>query len=439
MDKVLKVIEREENRQATTLQLIPSENFTSRAVRQAVGSVVAHKYSEGQPGKRYYQGNRWVDEIERECQRRALGVFGLDEGEWGVVVQAVTGSVANLAVYSGLLTPGDKIMSLYLYDGGHLSHGWQVSEKHKVSLTSKIFQPVYYHVDQRTGLLDYVSVEKQAQREKPVLVVSGGTAYPRDIDYQRLGEITHSAGAIYLADVAHEAGLIAGGVLNSPFAHADVVTMTTRKTLRGPIGSLIFARHGVVEKIARAVFPGLQGGPMNHQIAGIAVALAEARRLEFRQYSRQVVKNARALAEGLKRRGFRLISGGTDKHLLVVDLTAECGVGGALFAAEALEVAGMVVNKNTFPGDKSTPFYPSGIRIGTPFETTRGLREPEMKQIADWFAQVVGLVAKYRLGDNREARREGVIEFRKEVGRIDELHRIRREVKLLCGRYKLDI
>jgi len=361
--------------------MIPSENYTSKAVREAVGSVLMHKYSEGQIGKRYYQGNKLIDKIETLAKTRALKLFGLNPKEWAVNVQAVTGSIANFAVLTALLEPGDKILSMNLFDGGHLSHGW------KANFSSKIFNVNFYTTNPKTRILNYDKVRKQAGKFKPKIIISGGTAYPREINHKKMGEIAKSVGAYYLADVAHEAGLVAAKVNVSPFEHADVITMTTRKTLRGPVGALIFCKKELEEKINKAVFPGLLGGPQNHSIAGIAVALKEARTKAFEKYAKQTVTNAKTLAKELKKYGFDVVSGGTDKHLVLVDLRNKNTDGSKV--AEDLEKAGIIVNKNTVPKETASPFHPSGIRLGTPALTSRGMKEKGMKIIAKWINIVV--------------------------------------------------
>lgn len=381
--KIDEFIRLEEGRQKEQLQMIPSENYVSRDVMAALGSVVMNKYSEGQVGKRYYQGNKYIDLIEQEAKDRALKLFGLDPSEWMVCVQAVSGSVANLSVYSALLEVGDKIMGMFLYDGGHLSHGWKLPDGKRISFTSKVYDSYFYHSDPESGIFDYEKIAEEIRIVKPKMVISGGTAYPREVDYAKLRAIADEVGAYYLADVAHEAGLIAAGVNKSPFEHADFVTMTTRKTLRGPIGALIFARgeeNG--QKIANAVMPGMQGGPMNHSIAGIAVALGEALQPEFKQYAEQIVKNARKLAEVLADKGYKVVTGGTDKHLLLLDLRNKSVNGKDV--ANVLESINIIVNKNTVPGETGTPWTPSGIRLGTPSLTSRGMNEGDMVKIAEW-------------------------------------------------------
>lgn len=387
MNQIQEIIKKEEQRIREQLLMIPSENYVSKAVLQALGSVVINKYSEGQVGKRYYQGNKNIDEIEQLAKDRALELFGLDPNEWGVNVQAVTGSIANLAVYSAMLEIGDPILSMFLYDGGHLSHGWQLPDGKKISFTSKIFKPSYYYVDLETEKFDYDKVEQRAHEVKPKIIISGGTAYPRDLDHSRLKEIAQSVGAYYMADIAHEAGLVASGLLNSPFESADVVTMTTRKTLRGPIGTIILSRKQFSEEIDRAVMPGLQGGPMNNNIAAIAVALREAMTDDFKEYSRNTILNAKTLAEELVKLDIRVVSGGTDKHLLLIDLKENRFSGKEV--AIALEKANIITNKNTIPGETSTPWNPSGIRLGTPAITSRGIKVENMPQIASWISQII--------------------------------------------------
>jgi len=392
------LIKAEEERQQKDLEMIPSENFVSDAVREAVGSVLMNKYSEGQPFKRYYQGNQNIDAIEALVEKRALVAFGLDESVWHVNVQPVTGSLANLAVYAALLQPGDKMLAMSLYDGGHLTHGWKLPPQpglpdtglpaqagKPISFTSRLYDSYFYNVDSSTEVFDYDAIEAKAQEIKPKILISGGTAYPRNIDYARMRAIADSVGAIYMADVAHEAGLIAAEVNPSPFPHAHVVTMTTRKTLRGPIGAMIFANkqllgEDVAERIDFAVFPALQGGPQNHSIAGIGVALHEAMQPEFKVYAQQVVKNAQVLAEELKKAGFHVVSGGTDKHLVLLDLRSRGWTGKD--AAIALEKIGIIANKNTVPNETGKPWNPSGLRLGTPALTTRGYTESDMVVVA---------------------------------------------------------
>jgi glycine hydroxymethyltransferase len=389
--KIKKVIQDEITYQQEQLKLIPSENYTYPEVLEAVGSVLMNKYAEGYPGKRYYQGNQNIDKIEDTCRERALKLFKLSKDKWHANVQTVTGSIANLAVYNTILEPGDKIMSMYLPHGGHLSHGWQLGKDRPVSFTSKIFEIGYYHVDKESKVFDYDEIQRKAQKFNPKLIISGGTAYPRTIDHKVMSEIAHETGALYLADIAHEAGLIAADANPSPFPHADFVTMTTRKTLRGPIGSIIITRKKFAKKLDRSVFPGLQGGPMINSIAGIAIALKKAQTKAFKTYASQIISNANALAENLSNLGFDLITGGTDKHLILIDISNKQPDG--LIAAHLLEAADIITNKNTIPFDKSkSPWRPSGLRIGTPSVTARGMTEAEMKEIAKFIDQTLNAV-----------------------------------------------
>ncbi|HPA25205.1 MAG TPA: serine hydroxymethyltransferase [bacterium] len=376
------LIKKEAKRQQEKITLIASENYASPNVRGVLSSVLANKYSEGEPGKRYYQGNEIIDEIENLTNKRALKVFGLKEKNWHVNCKAVSASIANLAVISGLLEPGQKILAMNLTDGGHLSHGWKLPSGKPISLSSKIFNVAYYGVEKNTEVFDYNKILKLAKKEKPNLIISGGTAYAREINYKKMSEIAKKVGAYYLADIAHEAGLVAGKALGSPFPDADVVTMSTQKTLRGPRGAIIICRQELKDKIDRGIFPSLQGGPFNSVVAAIGVCLQEVESLKFKKYARQVLKNAKVLASELKKYGFRIISGGTDKHLLLIDLRDK-NINGH-DAAVLLDKAGIVCNKNAVPYETGSPFKPSGIRLGTPACTTRGMREKEMKMIAKW-------------------------------------------------------
>jgi glycine hydroxymethyltransferase len=379
--EIARLIEEEERYQFDTVRLIPSENYASRAVMEATGSVLTNKYSEGYPGKRYYEGQRYIDQLETLVQERAKQLFGVDHAN----VQPYSGSPANAAVYYALLEPGDTIMGLALPMGGHLTHGWNVN------FSGRFYKPVQYAVDKQTERIDYDEVRELAKRERPKIIVAGGTAYPREWDFRALGEIAREVGAYFLADIAHVAGLIVAGVHQDPVPYADVVTTTTHKTLRGPRGAMIFSRQQHADAIDRAVFPALQGGPHNHTTAAIGVALKEAATEDFREYGRQVVRNAKALAAELLERGFRLVSGGTDNHLILIDLTSK-GVFGKK-AAQALDRAGIVTNYNTIPYDPRKPFSPSGVRIGTPSVTSRGMGEDEMRRIAAWMDEVIAAPA----------------------------------------------
>ncbi len=380
-----KLIAKEGHRQRSVVNLIASENYVSRDVREALGSVLTNKYAEGYPGARYYGGNEVIDKIEKLAQSRALKLFGLSAnppaGGWSCNVQPYSGSPANFAIYTALVPLGAKIMGLELAMGGHLSHG------HKVSATGKFWKQVPYGVDKKTEKLDYDALLKIAKKEKPKLIVAGFTAYSRIVDFKKFRAIADTVGAILLVDMSHVAGLVAGGAYPSPFKYADVVMTTTHKTLRGPRAAIIFSRQKYARAIDRAVFPGLQGGPHINQIAAIAVALAEAATPAFKKYARQVVNNAKALARELARRNWRVVSGGTDTHLFLVD-TWQRDIGGRE-ASDRLEKAGIIVNKNAIPYDARAPKDPSGIRIGTPATTTRGMREREMKIIAGLIDEVL--------------------------------------------------
>jgi glycine hydroxymethyltransferase len=382
--QVKKLIDAEATRQKKMITLIASENYTSKDVDQAVGSKFANKYSEGYPGKRYYKGQENTDKLELLAQERALKLFGLNKNTWAVNVQALSGSPMNTAVYFALLNPGDKIMGMALSAGGHLTHG------HKVSISGKYFNAVQFGVDENTESIDYDKIEKQAIEEKPQIIVAGFTAYPRTVDWKKFREIADKVGAYLLVDMLHIAGLVAGKAYSSPFPYADIVTTTTHKTLRGPRGAMIFSKKVptkntensekkvlVSDAIDKAVFPGLQGGPHMNNIAGIAVALFEALNPKFKSYAKQVVKNAEAMAKQFQKLGYRVVSGGTDSHLLLVDVWLDGkGLTGEQ-AATVLEKNGIVVNKNTVPGDKRGPFDPSGLRLGSAAETTRGWKEKQ--------------------------------------------------------------
>jgi glycine hydroxymethyltransferase len=383
---IKKLIKAETKRQKKIVNLIASENYVSNDVLEALGSELTNKYAEGYPGRRYYGGNEIIDQVEIECQKRALETFTLNEMEWSVNVQALSGSPANLAVYAALLKPGEKIMGMSLDHGGHLTHG------HKVSASGIFFTQVAYGVDKETGILNYENLKEIALREKPQIIVAGYTAYPRIIDWKKFREIADACGAYLMADMSHIAGLVAGGAYPSPFEYADVVTTTTHKTLRGPRSALIFSRmdeRGLNKKIDKAVFPGLQGGPHMNQIAAVAVALREAQDEKFKTYAAQVVKNANALAVRLGELGWNIISGGTDTHLVLVDTWMDGkGISGKE-ASERLEKEGIIVNMNTIPFETRSPMDPSGIRLGTAAETTRGKSEQDFLRIAERIDQIL--------------------------------------------------
>jgi glycine hydroxymethyltransferase len=363
----------ESKRQDETIDLIASENIASPAVRKTLASTLTNKYSEGYPGKRYYPGNIYADKVEILAQARALKLFKLNPKNWHVNVQPYSGSPANMAVYTALLNPGDTLLGMALSSGGHLTHG------HHVSASGIFWKAEHYTVDPKTERIDYDELERIAVEKRPKIIISGFTAYPRKVDFKRIGLIAKRIGAYHMADISHIAGLVAAGEHPSPFVAADIVTTTTHKTLRGPRGAMIFCRYELADRIDRAVFPGLQGGPHDNVTAAKAVAFFEAAQPEFKKYAKQITANARALAAALQANGLRLISGGTDTHLMLVDVTS-LGLDG-LAVEKRLEELNIIANRNTIPGDKSA-FRPSGLRIGTPVITTRGMKEPEMVLLA---------------------------------------------------------
>ncbi|CAK7353048.1 unnamed protein product [Dovyalis caffra] len=383
--EVREIISKEKDRQFKSLELIASENFTSRAVMEAVGSCLTNKYSEGLPGKRYYGGNEYIDELETLCQKRALAAFNLDGKKWGVNVQPLSGSPANFEVYTALLNPHDRIMGLDLPHGGHLSHGF-MTPKRRVSGTSIYFESMPYRLDESTGLIDYDMLEKTAILFRPKLIIAGASAYPRDFDYPRMRKIADAVGAFLMMDMAHISGLVAASVVADPFEYCDIVTTTTHKSLRGPRGGMIFFKKDPVlgvdmeSAINNAVFPGLQGGPHNHTIGGLAVCLKHAQSPEFKTYQNQVISNSRAIANRMVELGYKLVSGGSDNHLILVDLRP-LGLDGAR-VEKILDLAYITLNKNSVPGDKSA-LVPGGIRIGSPAMTTRGFTEKEFVATAD--------------------------------------------------------
>jgi glycine hydroxymethyltransferase len=375
--EIADLVAAENTRQHDTVRLIASENYVSAAVLEATGTVLTNKYSEGYPGKRYYEGQQVIDQVEALAVERAKALFGVEHAN----VQPYSGSPANLAVYLAFLAPGETVMGMALPAGGHLTHGWSVSA------TGKWFRAVQYGVRKETGRVDMNDVRDLAQAEHPKIIFCGGTAIPRTIDFPAFAEIAHEIGAVLVADIAHIAGLVAAGAHPTPVGHADVITTTTHKTLRGPRGAMIMSTAEHAKALDKAVFPGLQGGPHNHTTAAIAVALREASTDEFRRYGHAIVENAKALAEGLTSRGFNLVSGGTDNHLLLVDLENK-GIPGKQ-AAKALDRAGIELNYNTVPFDPRKPFDPSGVRIGTAAVTSRGMGPLDMDRVAAWIEQVV--------------------------------------------------
>jgi len=384
--EIEKLIKTEEKRQKNVINLIASENYVSGDVLKALGSKLTNKYAEGYPKGRYYGGNEISDKVEDLAKKRALKLFKLKSEEWSVNVQPLSGSPANVAVYLALVPQGEKIMGMSLDHGGHLTHG------HKVSITGKMWKQVPYGVSKDSEVIDYEELKKITQSEKPKIIVAGFTAFPRVIDWKKFREIADSCGAYLMVDMSHIAGLIAGGVYPSPFPYADVVTTTVHKTLRGPRAAMIFSKideREINKKIDKAVFPGMQGGPHLNQIAAVAVALAEAAKPEFKKYAKQIIKNTKALGDELSKLGWRIISGGTDSHLLLVDVWMNGkGIGGKE-ASDRLEKAGVIVNKNTIPFDTRSPVDPSGIRLGTAAETTRGKMEKDFVKIAQKIDQIL--------------------------------------------------
>ena len=370
-------IDNEVRRQHEGLELIASENFVSEAVLEAMGSVFTNKYAEGYPGKRYYGGCEFTDVVENLARDRAKQLFGAEHAN----VQPHSGSSANMEAYAAVLQPGDTVLGLNLAHGGHLTHG------HHLNFSGKTYKIVPYGVTRETETIDYDDLEKLAKQERPKLIIGGGSAYPRIIDFQRMRQIADSVGALYLVDMAHFAGLVAGGVHPSPVRHAQIVTTTTHKTLRGPRAGMILSKQEHAAAIDKTVFPGDQGGPLVHIIAAKAVCFLEAMQPSFKDYARQIVANAKVLAETLRAEGFRIISGGTDTHLMLVDVFAKGMLGSE--AEKALGEAGITVNKNAIPFDTNPPLKPSGIRIGTPALTTRGMKEEDMRQIGGWISQAL--------------------------------------------------
>lgn len=430
--QIFKLIQEEEKRQKEVLEMIPSENYASKEVLEALGTVLNNKYSEGYPKKRYYQGNAVIDEVEMLAEERAKKLFGVPY----VNVQALSGSVMNLAVYFALLQPlKGKIMGLALAFGGHLTHG------QPQSASGQFFKSCLYTLG-KDGKLDFDVIEKQALKEKPDIIVCGFTAYPGIIDFKRFSQIADKVGAYLLADISHIAGLVVAGVHPSPVPYAHVVTTTTHKTLRGPRGALIMVTEKGIKKdpelpkkIDTAIIPGLQGGPHDNQTAAIAVALKEASTLSFKKYGVQIVKNSKKLAWELTKYGFDLVSGGSENHLLLIDLRNK-KINGAV-AALALETAGIVVNKNAVPNDPMPPFYPSGIRLGTPAITTRGMKEKEMVKVASFINQAIEATEKYHLPEDKERRKEYWKQVRKEIIANKKLLQIGREVKSFCSNYPI--
>ncbi len=428
IDRILK---EEERRQKETIALIPSENYASTAVREALGSVLTNKYSEGYPKKRYYQGNKNADNAEILAIERAKKLFKVAH----VNVQPYSGSPANLAILTALCKTGDTILGHALPDGGHLTHGW------KASVTGQLYNGIQYHLD-KNGYIDLEEVRTLAKKHKPKVIFIGATAYSRTLPFQDFAEIAEKYKSYLVADVSHIAGLIAGGAHPSPHLFADVIMTTTHKTLRGPRGAMIMVTKkglrrdaDLADKIDSAVFPGLQGGPHDDQTAAIAVALKEADTDAFKKYAKQIVLNAKSLSKELTRFGFEIISGGTDNHLILIDLS-EKKINGAM-AAYALEKANIILNKNSVPNDTNPPFYPSGIRLGTPAITTRGMKEADMKKVADWINRTIVACGEWGLPGSKEKRKVFYKAFREEINKNKEIEKIATEVKKFVTKFPL--
>ncbi|KAK4352282.1 hypothetical protein RND71_027800 [Anisodus tanguticus] len=437
--EIADIIELEKARQWKGLELIPSENFTSLSVMQAVGSVMTNKYSEGYPGARYYGGNEYIDMAERLCQKRALEVFKLDPAKWGVNVQSLSGSPSNFQVYTALLKPHERIMALDLPHGGHLSHGYQTDTK-KISAVSIFFETMPYRLDESTGYIDYKQLEKSATLFRPKLIVAGASAYARLYDYARIRKVCDKQKAVLLADMAHISGLVAAGVIPSPFEYADVVTTTTHKSLRGPRGAMIFFRKGVKEinkkgeevmydyedRINQAVFPGLQGGPHNHTISGLAVALKQVMTPEYKAYQEQVLSNCSKFAESLLAAGYDLVSGGTENHLVLVNLRNK-GIDGSR-VEKVLELVHIAANKNTVPGDVSA-MVPGGVRMGTPALTSRGFIEKDFVKVAEFFDAAVKLALKAKAETKGTKLKDFVAALSSDSKTQSEIAKLRQDVE----------
>ncbi|PLB40827.1 glycine hydroxymethyltransferase SHM2 [Aspergillus candidus] len=448
--EIAQIMEKEIQRQRESVVLIASENFTSHAVFDALGSPMCNKYSEGYPGARYYGGNQHIDAIELTCQARALKAFNLDPAKWGVNVQCLSGSPANLQVYQALMRPHDRLMGLDLPHGGHLSHGYQTPSK-KISAVSTYFETFPYRVNLETGIIDYDTLEKNAEMYRPKCLVAGTSAYCRLIDYKRMREIADKVGAYLIVDMAHISGLIAAGVIPSPFEYADVVTTTTHKSLRGPRGAMIFFRKGVRSTdpksgkdimydlegpINFSVFPGHQGGPHNHTITALAVALKQAATPEFKQYQEQVLKNAKALEEEFKTLGYKLVSDGTDSHMVLLSLRDKALDGARVEAV--LEQINIACNKNSIPGDKSA-LTPGGIRIGAPAMSSRGMGEEDFKRIARYIDQTVKLCKKIQSELPKEANKQKDFKAKVASETVPEILELRKEVAAWASTFPLPV
>ena len=439
------ILNQERTRQKNSITLIPSENFTSKAVMDLLGSEMQNKYSEGYPGERYYGGNEIIDKAEALCQKRALEAFGLDPSQWGVNVQPLSGAPANLYAYSAILEVGDRIMGLDLPHGGHLSHGYQTNTT-KISYISKYFQTMPYRLNEETGIIDYDTLEKNAQLFRPKVIVAGASAYSRVIAYKRMRQIADKVGAYLLSDMAHISGLVSAGVTDSPFPYSDIVTTTTHKSLRGPRGAMIFFRKGIRKvtkkgkeipyelerKINFSVFPGHQGGPHNHTISALAVALKQCTEPEYVKYQQEVVSNAKHFADALVSKGFKLVSDGTDTHLILVDLRSR-NIDGARVEA-VLERANIAANKNTVPGDVSA-LFPSGLRVGTPAMTTRGFGPEEFDKVAEFIDQAVNIAIELKAQEQGKVPKELLASFKKLADESDKVKQLDKEVVSWVSKY----
>lgn len=430
--EVFKAIKNELKRQRNSLEMIPSENFASINVLSALGTVLNNKYSEGYPGKRYYGGNEFIDGIESIAMERAKSLFKVPHAN----VQPYSGSPANFAVYAALCKPGDTIMGLNLTDGGHLTHGW------KTSVTGEFFKSIPYHV-KADGYIDLEEARRLAMENKPKLIWIGATAYTRELPFEEFSRIAEESGAYLAADISHVAGLVVGEAHRSPSEYAHIITTTTHKTLRGPRGAMIMVTEKglrkdpeLADKIDKTIFPGLQGGPHDNVTAALAVALLEASKPEFKEYASQIVRNAKELANGLMQNGLKLVTNGTDNHMMLIDLTS-FGNGKGVFGQEALNMAGIVVNKNTIPKEPSSPFYPSGIRLGTPAVTSRGMKEEQMKVISVLIANAIKEVKDYDLPEDRESRQKYLKRFYREIKSNKTLKDCKERVTELCNAFPL--
>ncbi|KAI0463279.1 glycine hydroxymethyltransferase shm1 [Komagataella kurtzmanii] len=436
--EMAQILEGEKQRQKHSITLIPSENFTSKAVMDLLGSEMQNKYSEGYPGERYYGGNEWIDKAESLCQKRALEAFEVDPAQWGVNVQPLSGAPANLYAYSAVLEVGDRLMGLDLPHGGHLSHGYQTNAT-KISYISKYFQTMPYRLDENTGLIDYDALETSAVLFRPKVIVAGASAYARTIDYKRMREIADKVGAYLLSDMAHISGLVSAKVTESPFPYSDIVTTTTHKSLRGPRGAMIFFRKGIRKvtkkgkvipyelerKINFSVFPAHQGGPHNHTISALAVALKQTQTPEFVSYQQAVVDNSKSFAESFIKRGFQLVSGGTDTHLILVDLRNK-KIDGAR-VENVLEKINIAANKNTVPGDVSA-LFPSGLRVGTPAMTTRGFTAADFDRVAGYFEKAVAIAIDLKSGEKGSLAKEKLASFKSLAEDSAEIKKLAQEV-----------